>query len=271
MNTLLYQFARKSISKAKKNSNVLLAIVGSVGVVATGWLAAKTTPKAIKLIDSKKDELGVDHLDSKEVVETVWKCYLPTFTVGAVTIGCVIGSAVLSKNQQIALTGAYALTAESYSRYQNKVKELLGTEVHNEVVDAIVKEKAKDVHLYCPGCISDNCSLDVCETESPEIVRTFYDAFSDRYFESTLSRVIEAEYHFNRNFIMRGGASVNELYEFLGLDGVTGGEKIGWGVDDELYWVDFNHRLTKLDDGMEVFVLDMVYVPTTADVEDYYW
>ena len=54
--------------------------------------------------------------------------------------------------------------------------------------------------------------------------------------------MLQAEYHLNRNFAIRGGdGTVNEFYEFLGLAPIDGGDTIGWAVCDELRWVDFNH------------------------------
>ena len=35
---------------------------------------------------------------------------------------------------------------------------------------------------------------------------------------ASLEQVLMAEYHLNRNYILRGEAVINELYEFLGLE-----------------------------------------------------
>lgn len=61
------------------------------------------------------------------------------------------------------------------------------------------------------------------------------------------------------------------LYEMLGLSAIDGGEYVGWNCDDGLYWIDFNHRKTVLDDGLEVYVIEMVWTPDTnwCDEEDF--
>ena len=81
----------------------------------------------------------------------------------------------------------------------------------------------------------------------------------------------QAEYHLNRNFVMSGHLPVNDFYEMLGLSAIDGGEYVGWNCDDGLYWIDFNHRKTVLDDGLEVYVIEMVWTPDTnwCDEEDF--
>lgn len=70
---------------------------------------------------------------------------------------------------------------------------------------------------------------------------------------------------------MSGYLSVNDFYEMLGLSAIDGGEYVGWNCDDGLYWIDFNHRKTVLDDGLEVYVIEMVWTPNTncCDEEDF--
>ena len=78
-------------------------------------------------------------------------------------------------------------------------------------------------------------------------------------------------YHLNRNFVISGHLPVNDFYEMLGLSAIDGGDYVGWNCDDGLYWIDFNHRKTVLDDGLEVYVIEMVWTPDTnwCDEEDF--
>lgn len=89
----------------------------------------------------------------------------------------------------------------------------------------------------------------------------FWDSYSERYFTSTVSRVLQAEYHFNRNYVLRGSASINELYEFLGISGIEHGDDIGFTISTGLDWVDFDHHKAVLDDGLEAHVIDISFLP----------
>lgn len=176
---------------------------------------------------------------------------------------------MLSRRQQAALSSAYALVSQSYKEYTDKVKELYGEETHKTIMEAIVKEKCKDVSLRTTGFLDDSTLDFDADGSDPEVHHTFYDQFSNRYFESTVSKVLQAEYHLNRNFAIRGGdGTVNEFYEFLGLAPIDGGDTIGWAVCDELMWVDFNHTKVTLDDGMEVYIVEPVFTPRTLEEWD---
>ena len=106
-----------------------------------------------------------------------------------------------------------------------------------------------------------NCDLATEENDGEP--KLFYDEHSNRYFEATIEQVIQAEYHLNRNFTLRGYVYLNEFYEFLGLSITEYGDVMGWAVNyDEIYWVDFNHRKVAMDDGLEVYIIETPYEPT---------
>ena len=47
------------------------------------------------------------------------------------------------------------------------------------------------------------------------------------------------------------------------------GDKIGWMVSDGLYWVDFDHQRTVVDDGLngevECWIIDAPFPPVTYE------
>lgn len=257
--------------KKQINLNIVLSCIASVGVVATTVSSVKATPKALKLIqeDSKRNHDGNPNAYTKtEAVVSAWKCYVPSALFAGSTIACIVGACALNKHQQAALASAYAFVQHSYKEYKNKLKELYGEEAHNAIIDSMASEKAKDVSISSTGGWY-NSTLDFGESENPEVIRTFYDSFSDRYFESTIEKVIQAEYHLNRNFLFAGTISLNEYYEFLGIEETELGNTIGWSsVNGDIYWIDFNHHKITLDDGMEIFVIEMIFEPTADWLED---
>lgn len=250
---------------------IMLSCIASAGVIITAVSAVKATPKAVELIkaDSREKHSGDAYAYTKrEAISAAWKCYIPAAVFGISTIACIMGINSLNKRQQAALTSAYALVQNSYKEYKDKLKELYGEETHNAVVDAIVKEKCEDVYISAPGGFY-NSTLDFDESAEPEITRTFYDSFSQRYFETTIANVIEAEYHLNRNYMLGGDVTLNDFYELLGLEKTDIGSTLGWSsYTGDILWLDFNHRLTTLDDGMEIFIIDMVFEPTADYMEN---
>lgn len=243
----------------KKNSSTILSITAAVGVVATSYLSAKSAIKAAKIIESEEADKG-EKLTFKETVSAVWTVYIPPVVLGASTIGCIFGANILNKRQQANLASAYALINSSYQEYKAKVKELYGEETHNNIIDAIAAEKCEDVHIRAGGLVS-SYTQEIDDDSEP---RLFYDEYSGRYFESTIEKVLLAEYHLNRNYILRGFARLNEFYEFLGLEQTDYGETVGWDICGEIYWIDFNHHKTIIgddNDNFECYIIEMPYYP----------
>lgn len=249
----------------KRNGSTILTIAGGIGVVTTSVLAAKATPKALmKLEDAKREK--EEELTVIEKVKIAGPTYIPTVLMGTATLACIFGANILNKRQQAALISAYAMIDTSFKEYKQKLKEIYGEEAHNEIVNAIAVEKARDVGITAGNLCTNTCLTDSEACGEPVL---FYDEWSHRYFESTIEQVIVAEYHTNRNFTLRGYLFLNEFYSFLGLDETDYGNKVGWCVEDDLFWIDFHHHKVTMDDGLECYIIETPWGPST-DLLEYY-
>lgn len=249
----------------KKNASTILTCLGGAGVVATAVAAVKATPKAMESLEEAKKEKG-EELTRVEKIKIAGPKYVPSILIGTGTLACVFGANIMNKRNQAALVSAYALVDSSYKEYKQKLKELYGEEAHNEIVNAIAVEKAKEVGISAE-CMCMNSSLTDDEACGDPVL--FYDEWSNRYFESTIEQVITAQYHTNRNFVLRGYTTLNELYDFLGLDLTDYGDTLGWAVEDELYWIDFNNNKIVMDDGLECYIIETPWAPS-PDFLEYY-
>ncbi len=248
-----------------RNSSTILTVIGGAGVIATSVLTVKATIKASKLVEEAKQEKG-DELDKVEIIKTAGPAYIPAVLVGTSTIACIFGANILNKKQQASIASAYALLDASYKEYKGKLKDLYGDEAHQNIVNSIMVEKADDIDVNS-SYLCTSCDLSLEENTGEP--RLFYDEHSSRYFEATIEQVMNAEYHLNRNYILRGYTYLNEFYEFLGIEETDYGSVLGWAPnDDGMYWIDFNHRKVVLDDGLEVYVIEMPFEPS-YDFLDY--
>lgn len=250
----------------KKASPTIVSCIGAVGVVATAVLAGRGTVKAVRVLDEHNYTVQ-DKEDKRQILLYTFRYYIPAAVTGAVTIACIIGANVLNRRRQAALASAYTLVSRSYNDYKQKLKELYGEEAHEKVLEALAVEKAKDVHIHGTACFSD-CSLEF--EDSGEELRLFYDSYTERYFQTTISQVLQAEIHLNRNFALGGGyVPLSMFYEFLGIDTPQSLANEAWWVTDEMYWIDFNHTKTMIDDGIngeiECYIIDMIYTPTDQE------
>ncbi len=243
----------------KKHSATILSVVSAAGVVITALTTAKATLKADKLIKEAKEEKDGE-LTKVEVFKTAAPVYAAPTVMGALTIGCIFGANVLNKRQQAMLTSAYAVVHRAYGDYKNQVKAIYGEEAHKEILQKIAVEKSNGTPIYAPT-FCNNCCLDFDDSDEEE--RLFYDSFSERYFQSTFSKVLQAEYHLNRNFALGGGVCLNDFYDFLGIASTDEGEVLGWSVYTGINWIDFNHGKATLDDGLECFIIEAAFDPYT--------
>lgn len=252
---------KKIFKFVKKNSPTILSVIAVVGIVGTVTSSIKATPKAVEKCKKKASDKG-DSLTKTEVFKEVWKDYIPTVALGVGTIACIFGANVISKNRQASLVSAYALTNTAFKRYSRKLKELYGQEAHEKILQELGAETAKDVEIYNYDWFTSRC-MEFDKNDENEIL--FYDALSKRYFKSTPSRVLMAEYHLNRNFALGAEPSLNNFYEFLGISPVEGGDVIGWDMCGGLYWIDFEHIKNVLDDGLEYYIISTPFEPDVLE------
>lgn len=232
----------------KKNASTILTCIGGAGVVVTTVMAVKATPKALVTLEKAKEEKG-DELTTLEVVKTAGPAYIPTVIAGTATIACIFGANILNQRQQAALMSAYALLDNSYKEYKAKVTELYGEDADDRVREEIAKDKY-DENLY-PW--EDNKVL-------------FYDEYSQKYFETTVEDVIQAEYILNHDFHYHGVACLNEFYDLLKLPRMPFGDVLGWttafvGETQWYEWIEFYHKKVELEDGMECYILEILTEP----------
>lgn len=244
----------KFSTRLRRSSPTILTVFGVVGVVSTVAMAVRATPKALRLIKVKKDELKTDKLTPMELVQTTWRCYIPSALIGAGTIACIVGIGVMDKRNQAALASAYAMLNESYKQYRQAAKKVYGEDADNKIhaemaIDAKVSSSHWGYQVY-------NKDMD---PESEQLL--FYDLASKKYFTTTMAAVLNAQYHVNRNIAIRGDCSLNEYLSFLGVDGVDKGDEMGWDInnmveDMDSYWLDFDNQRAVLEDGLECITID---------------
>lgn len=242
----------------------LFRVAAYGGVIFTAYLSAKATPKAIELLNGEQSKKGKD-LSTLEIVRASAPAYIPTAVSAGVTIGCIALSGRMDTALIRNLSAALAATATGYTKYQQEVIHRYGQNVHEEILHSVEKE------LCCPPPIAaydmmDGYSLDFPDAANTEVLRTFYDEYSDRYFDSTIEKVLQAEYHLNRNYVLGKTTTPNDFYEFLGLPPIENGDKFGWDWQSGIDWVDFMHKTDSHRDG-NALCIEFVFEPSELE----YW
>ena len=231
----------------RKNSPIILTVVGSVGVVATSVLAVKATPKALLLIKDAEEEKG-DKLTVKETILAAWKPYIPSVITGTLTITCIFGANYLNTRNQASLMSAYMLLDRAFKEYREKMVELHGEEADEEVRRALMQAKYDEMDI-------DGSHM------------LFFDYLSMRYFIKTMDEVLRAEAEFMEIFAHRGYAFLNEYYDILGEPRVAHGYQTCWThIDSESPYncqeLEFIYERTLIGNDVECWTISTNRPPT---------
>ena len=247
----------KSVERVlTKYSPGILTGIGITGMIGATFMAVKATPKALYLIETKKEEAEVEELTSVETIKTCWKCYIPAALTTVVSATCLIGASTVSAKRNAALATAYSISEAALREYQEKVVEVIGEKKEKAVRDAVAKDQIeRDPVTKSEVVIIDSNSNTLC-----------YEPLSGRYFKSTIDKIKKAEIKLDRQMIQEMYVSLNDFYWEIGLDGTDLGDKMGWNLSKGYMDLSFSSQLA--DDGTPCAVI--VYgIPPVYDYQNY--
>lgn len=234
--------AKVSMEKNAPAILIGLAILsGGTAVV----LAVKDTPKALKRIEDKKQEIGVDKLTTLETVKATWTCYIPTALAFTCAAGCAIASHSTHAKRHAALATAYKISETALVEYRDKVVETIGEKKEQTVRDKVAQEQINQTPF-----VPEEVTL------TGKGASLFLDPLSKRYFISDKQILHAAENKLNKKMLQSicGTTSLNDFYAEIGLEPVdeSVGYSLGWNAD---YQIDLDIRPGESNDERPCFVL----------------
>lgn len=232
----------------KKHSPEILTGIGIAGMITTTVMAVRATPKALILIEERKEEIGAEKLEAMDMVKTAWACYVPAAITGTLSVACLIGASSVNARRNAALATAYTLSESALKDYQGKVIEMFGEKKNEAVKDAIAKDKVEKNPVVTREVIITEKGNTLC-----------YDAISGRYFKSDIEKIKKAECELNRQMLDDMYVSLNDFYYEIGLDSVKLGDELGWNVDSGYIDLSFSSQLAS--DGTPCLVIDYSVAP----------
>lgn len=232
---------------SKHNPEILTGL-GITGMITTTVLAVRATPKALLLIDNKKEELDVDELSVIETVKTTWKCYIPAAVTGTVSAACLIGASSVHCKRNAALATAYSLSRSALAEYRDKVVETISEKKENAIREKVSLEKIEKNPLSKNEIIITEKGDTLC-----------YDSVSGRYFKSDIETIKRAINEVNRTMTYDNYISLSEFYDEIGLSHTYVSDELGWNLDDGLLDINFGSHIA--EDGTPCLVLDYMVAP----------
>lgn len=198
----------------------MLAGLGIASFATATVVAVTSTPKAMKLLDEKKGELGKDELEPLEIVQTAWKCYIPSAIMLGIGAGCVVTSLKVSERRGAAWATAYSLSESAFREYQDKMVEKLGEKKEKQARDEIAQEKVEENPVKNIDVIQTGRGTTICK-----------DLATERTFTVDIDDIHKAEeYVIEQCTEGIGYSSWNEFYMQLGVGDTGLGEDLGWNA-----------------------------------------
>lgn len=245
-----------------RHSPEILTGIGIAGMITTTVLAVRATPKALQLIEQRKEELNNQQLDKEmtkdgdlrnynevtklslgDTFKATWKCYIPSAVTAAASIACLVGASSVHIKRNAVLATAYKLSETALTEYKEKVIETIG-----EKKEKVIRDKVHQEHIE-KNPVSKN---EVIITEKGNTL--CYDYLSGRYFKSDMDKINKAVNKVNERLLHEFYVSLNDLYDELGLNTTGLGDELGWNSDMGLISVEFGSHVA--DDGTPCLVID---------------
>lgn len=232
--TNFFDTAKKAVSR--RSPEILIAL-GVTGFISTTILAVKATPKALQLIEAKKKEEDKDDLTALETVQATWKCYVPAVVTGAVSTACVIGANSVNAKRNAALATAYKLSETAFREFKEKAIETVGEKKVQTIREKIAQDKVDKNPPESTGksiIITGNGNT-LC-----------LDGVFNQYFESSKDAIERGVNNLNYRMLSEQYASLNDLYEEIGVDRIEVGDMVGWNLSRHgMVEVEFDTALSK--------------------------
>lgn len=219
----IVKLTKNGLRFLSKNSNVLLTVLSVTGVVTTVWVTINGTIKAVKLCEEKKV------VGTKEIIKTVWKCYIPAIGMVILTTTAILCNGRINAKRLAVITSAYQGGVETIRKLEEKMSEQIGPKKTQKAMDeaevANAQEKApKD-------------KKDIIATGKGE--QLFFCATTGQWFYSDWNGIQLSELKLQKiiSDTMKSWGSgefiqLREAQEALGLPATDMGEYMGWYTDD---------------------------------------
>lgn len=216
----------KSKHLISDNSPVLLTAVGVAGVITTAYLTHRAALQADQIIKDERKLSGEDFLETKDAIKAVWKVYIPPISVAAVTCISIIGANRIGTRRAAAVAAAYTISERAYDEYKSKVIERIGETKERAIRDEIAQDRVNRDIAHAGELVEQDGKV-LC-----------HDAYSGRFFYSTVESINRAVNVVNKEINDNGSATISDFYDAVGLSHTSISDSFGWNTREllELTW-----------------------------------
>ena len=226
----------------------------AIGVGVTVVMAILNTRKQCKMEYEKKAQEGYSEKeltreDVKEEIKETFNNYKPTIASALATVFCINKAENGWVDYGAFANAAYLASERRVAQLRNAAPGLVAA----AVVEGVSKKPLDEKKMwFCIPAIGE---------------------FPDLYFQATEAQMWYSLYHLNRNYQIRGSASLKEFLSFLDVmdqfdDPATKrriekeGDYFGWDMGIQLDecpeiapWIQFNYKTVRSDEGIDIVMI----------------
>lgn len=235
-----------------KNAPKILTGVGVAGVVTSGVMACKATPKACEEKEKFKERINDIHENPdkyENVKKETWKAYRdfgwgvtkiygPSVALGAASLGSIIGSDHIMNKRNAAITAAYVSADKAFKSYRKNVIEDVGSGKDLEYLLGVKEERVDEKTIDENG--NEVVNTTVKTTYAPNAYNDLYCRIYDNTCKGfttdpvqNLAFLRQIQEYCNQTLKTTGFLCINEVFEALGFPKIPQGQFVGWIYDEK--------------------------------------
>ena len=194
-----------------KNGDVVLTVLGCVGVPLTAYFASKDTLKCKKKLEAAGEDIA-----PKEKAKIIAKTYIPTACATIVTEAAIVSASVLGRHRASKYASAALLAETALRDWKDSAKEEMTPEQYSKVEKKVAE---KQTISACRPVIFD-----------PAMEFLAVEPMTGKEFRTTKAAIENAFININHMMLNQDTATLNDmLYEF-GIDQVPVGDCKVWNI-----------------------------------------
>lgn len=243
----------------KKHSPEILAVAGTVGVVASTVMACKATTKLHDILEDSKNQVNQVHEvlenksipaekyseeDGKKDIAVIYtqttlkvvKLYAPAVILGALSLTSILTSNKILRKRNVALAAAYTAVDKGFKEYRANVIERFGKDLDRELRFNV---KAKEIEETVVNEKGEEETVKKVVNEATvgksEYARFYDDGCKgwEKDPEYNLMFLRHVQDYLNDLLRTRGHVFLNEAYDQLGIPRTKAGAIVGWVYNEK--------------------------------------
>ena len=233
----------------KKHSPEILAVAGTVGVVASTVMACKATTKLHDILEDSKNQVNQVHEvlenksipaekyseeDGKKDIAVIYtqttlkvvKLYAPAVILGVLSLTSILTSNNILRKRNVALAAAYTAVDKGFKEYRSNVIERFGKDLDRELRFNV---KAKEIEETVKKVVNE------ATIGKREYARFYDDGCKgwEKDPEYNLMFLRHVQDYLNDLLRTRGHVFLNEAYDQLGIPRTKAGAIVGWVYNEK--------------------------------------